>query len=379
MKAKKTDDQLQPTAAPPVSTPMDAAALPLAEDAMPTPTRELQDRIAAEGTSESRALAELHNRAPAELFAPGGTREILDRIAAETRSIVADVRTPAGKATIRSTAAKIASSKARLEKVGVAYARKIKAAGVAIDNERRVAREFLEKLHAEIRAPLTALEDAEKARLKHIQTRLDGIVLQGESLEGLTVAMIQSRIDDLRDMDLGPDWGSALDMAVEYRAVALERLTTRAAELERVARQLAELEALRAEQAAQAARDRAQADADRKARAEAELEADRARQLQRDSERRALAAEQQAAQDRAAQERATQEAIRAREEAAAIGGLIAKKQTARPSPPADRDHAAQVHREIVADLMDAGLNQTVAVLIVTAIAKGKVPRLTITY
>ncbi|QEP43872.1 hypothetical protein D5085_12530 [Ectothiorhodospiraceae bacterium BW-2] len=46
---------------------------------------------------------------------------------------------------------------------------------------------------------------------------------------------------------------------------------------------------------------------------------------------------------------------------------------------ADLTHAATVHRMILADLMDAGVDERCARAVITAIAKGMVPNVTIRY
>lgn len=321
-------------------------------------------------------LTEIHSTPPAALFAKGGTSAILERIALEARSIVADVGTAAGRSTIRRNAAWVARSKTTLEKIGLEYAREIKAAGVAVDAERRSAREFLDSLRDEVRAPLTALEEAERRRIEEINARLESIVAEGENLEGLTLPALMMRFEWLQDMDMGPDWGNALDLAISHRATAINRLSARVNELTRQAEQETELAKLRAEREAQAARDRAQAEADRAARAQAEAAAEQARAAQRESERRALAAEQQAAQDRATAERAQVKA-RLLEEATTKKVSQAETQTFPQTP--DRAQAGIIHREIVADLEALGVTEETARNIVRAIALGRVPHLHITY
>lgn len=310
-------------------------------------------------------LTEIHSTPPAALFAKGGTSAILERIALEARSIVADVGTAAGRSTIRRNAAWVARSKTTLEKIGLEYAREIKAAGVAVDAERRSAREFLDSLRDEVRAPLTALEEAERRRIEEINARLESIVAEGENLEGLTLPALMMRFEWLQDMDMGPDWGNALDLAISHRATAINRLSARVNELTRQAEQETELAKLRAEREAQAARDRAQADADRAARAQAERAAVEARTRALEAERRAVAAEQAAARDRAAITSA--EAAVRRAEA-----LVVTKTD-------DRDLAAKVHREIVADLVDHGITTETAQALVRAIVRGEIPHLRITY
>jgi hypothetical protein len=352
-------------------------------------TKTQEPAVEAEDLNEDngRALVEFNTIAPAALFAKGGTRAILERIAKEARAIVATVDTAAGRATIRSNAAWVARSKAALEKAGLEYARQVKAAGVAVDAERRTAKEFLEALQVEVRAPLTALEEAERARVQGITDRLGWIVAQGDNLDGLRLEVVQARIADLSDMDMGPDWAEFLDNAIQNRANALNRLSIRAGELGRLAQAEEEARQFRAQQAEQARLDRERAQVAEAERAQAQAETERLRTQAAEAQRQAAEAQRQAAQDREAAQRAQDRAAEAEARAQATPQTVpvyhfgpedtGQQQDAQQRP--DRERAAQVHREIVADLVNAGLTEGCAKSVVTCVARGLVPRLSITY
>lgn len=90
---------------------------------------------------------------------------ILIEIANNARKLVADVSSAKGRAAIASNAAKVASSKAAIEKAGKDLADKQKEIPRLIDASRKKSRDFLDALKEEIRMPLTIWEN-EQIQLK---------------------------------------------------------------------------------------------------------------------------------------------------------------------------------------------------------------------
>ena len=298
--------------------------------------------------SETTSLAIVQNMNAALVFVPGGAEPLLSRLEKEAREQAAllDIATPAGRSAIASLAFKIARSKTALDKAGKDLKAEWKAKSDAVDAERRIIWDRVEALQTEIRAPLTAYEDAEKAAIAAHEAALAEIIAPPDYGQTEMAAEIEQRIVRLR-AGSNRDWGLFLPRAQatttaeiarmeglhaaavkrEADAAELVRLRAEAAERQR----LAEIEAQRerekaiARRAEEEATRRAQEEADRQAKeaaaaAEAALQAAREETARKEreaaealeAERRR--AERQAHEAQAAAERA--EAARLRDEAA---------------------------------------------------------------
>ena len=86
-----------------------------------------------------------------------------------------DINTAAGKAGIRSLAAKVAKSKTFLDGLGKDMVADWKEKSKLVDNDRKLIRDELDALRDEVRKPLTDLENAEKERLESIEYRISQI------------------------------------------------------------------------------------------------------------------------------------------------------------------------------------------------------------
>ena len=82
-----------------------------------------------------------------------------------------------GQATCRSLAAKVASAKATLDKAGKAKKDEYTVYTKLIDQDRNFAKERLQKLQDEIRAPLTEIEEREKQRIATHEANLAAITV----------------------------------------------------------------------------------------------------------------------------------------------------------------------------------------------------------
>src|SRR5690348_15385756 len=100
---------------------------------------------------------------PATVFAPGGMEGIISKLEAEVRAIDRDISTPEGREAVKSLAYKVARSKTALDEMGKELVAGIKKQAGAIDADRKLARDRLDALKEEVRGPLTAWEEAEKA------------------------------------------------------------------------------------------------------------------------------------------------------------------------------------------------------------------------
>lgn len=247
-------------------------------------------------------------------FAGPALDDLLGRIRAATVTLVPDTTTDKGRKEIASLAYKVSRSKTAIDDAGKALVADIKARASKIDAARKKARDTLDALRDEVRAPLTEWE-AEQARIEREKA-------EAEAAE-------RARIEAERK-------------AEEQR---------RREELERRDRELSEREeALR--------------------RAE--------------TERAAALARQNAPASEPVPEPAAQDSSSKPELAPSDSGSVldpaAPAPAAAPTPDPMTERRRAVNREAVLALVNhAGLSPTAAVSVVTAIAKGQVPAVSITY
>lgn len=288
------------------------------------------------------------------VFTEEGTIDpLLDKIAKEARAFVGDVGTAKGRKEIASMAYKVAQTKVYLDTLGKDLVSEMKELPRKVDASRKIARDFLDNLRDEIRAPLDAWE-AEQARI------------ESERKAAEEAAALAKQIENDHEMALLMDAEFNRQLAAKAEAEAKER---------------AEHERLIAEQAA------AQAKAEIEARAKAEVEAAERKALEAQlaaerAERKRLedieAAAVRAKEAEARAEREKQAAVdaerrRAEEEAKA-------ERAAAEAREADKAHRTKINRAAVSGLIEhANLTDEQAKAVITAIVLGKVPNTKIIY
>lgn len=356
----------------------------------------------------------------------GGVDAVLTLIERQAREEAAglDASRPKDRDKIASLArTKIARSKTALLDAGMKLTEGWRASTAKVNAEKRTITERLDRLRDEIRAPLTAWENAEKDRVAAHEAAIAEIEAWAAVPADWTAAQIADRIEETAHHEhLARDWqefgarakaaiAGAVDAMHRAHAAAVKR-EAEAAELARLREAEAKREAERQEQeridreariAAEAA-ERATRDAEAKA-AEEAAAAERRAQAERDAaakreweaaealaraerakteaeakaERDRIAAEQKAERDRAA----AVEAERRRIEAAAEAQRQADELRA-----ANTAHRAGINRKVLAAIMlamsevhtgNAEEADAIGKAIVTAIAKGAVPHTTINY
>jgi hypothetical protein len=327
---------------------------------------------------------------------------VIGQVETAARSIVPDASTDKGRRAIASLAAKVARSKTFLDALGKDHVAELKRRAGEVDAKRRVIRERLDALKAEVRQPLTDYEQREADRQAAIEA-LIGALRQMPPADPFTDSeTLQARIADLESAEIGEAYAERRAEAEQVRAATLyelgRRLTAvREREAAEAAAEAERIEAARIEREQREARIAAEA-ADR-ARREAEAAA---AQRERDAaaaataEQRRIQAEREAAERRAKQaewerERAEQAAREAEQRAARqaeqaardaeqrIEREAAAQRAADAERARDREHQAQVNREVLADLCDLGLDEPTAKRLIGAIANGHVAHVSITY
>ena len=274
------------------------------------------------------------------------------RIEKLAKGLVADVATKEGVSQIKSCARQIASAKTKIDNLGKQVVAELKKLPGVIDETRRNSREKMEALQAEIRRPVTEIEERE--------AEIDRIKTVHQQLIDADSATIKQNIEAVKAIALSTEkWKESLEKAtkaVNGEINALETMLKAAEKREAEARELEELRKKQEEAERIIREQKIREDAERKAREEAEARAaaEKAR-LEREKEE----AERKAAEaERAAQEaREREEAARNTKETlerAAIGAQQAAVQMSKtlpqPKPSKLTDEQKAVNKRIVADI-----------------------------
>lgn len=364
--------------------------------------------------TEATQLAELP---PAETALdvysnPGGLDPWLDKIRAEVTGHVPDLKTKKGRDAIASRAHKVGKAKVALDDIGKELVAKLKDVPKKIDAERKRMRDLLDALKEEVRAPLTAWEQAEDDRVQRHKDAIEGIVAlvvdSGEPAESIRAALAA-----VEAVAIGPEWEEFEPEAARTKDKALTNLRDRLAARVKYDAEQAELARLRADAAAREQKDReeriareaeekarrdaeaaAQAERDASARREAEARAaaDNARRDAELAEQRRIAAEKQAELDRlaalererVAAEQAERDRIQAAEDARQAeikrqADAKAAQEAEAARREADKAHKGKVNRAALDAFVAGGMPEDCAKQAVTLIAKGLIPNIRITY
>jgi hypothetical protein len=330
---------------------------------------------------------------------PNGLDPYLDQIRAEVNAFVPDMTTDTGRKAIASVAYKVAKSKTYLDGLGKSLTDEWAKKKKVVDEERRRVRDELDALKDQVRAPLTAWEQAEKERVE----RLSGIVAYLDSAKTpyhedgrrMNSEEIGSVIAGVTGVFVDASFGEFEQAAINAKAATLEALNAHKAEAEKQEAEALELERLRKEQAEREQREREERiakEAADKARAEAAEEAARKEAAQKaENERRAQEAEQQrlrAEQEKQEAERRhaaeIESAKRQAEQAAEderkrIEQHQAAEKAAEDARQKDRAHQKAVHADIISDMAAIGVDEETAKRIITAIRKGQISNLKVFY
>lgn len=350
---------------------------------------------------QSVALVTIEQSTAMDVFKDGEQiKAIVKRIRDIAETEVLDASTPVGRAAIKALAYKIKRSKTYLDGIGKELVDDLKDIPRKIDASRKIARDELDKLHDEIRKPLTDYEaeqariEAEKAAeaeaLRQRVARISEDILAFNNapmaLIGKPYSVIKSALDDLINRcPIGTDFDSRIGEATaawQAAVTAIEALAEQAKALEEQKQAERDREIIEKTKAAE------REAADRRI-LQARIEAERAEREREEAEQRAATAERQRqeAEDNAARER---EAAIKREEQARIESAeqerqrqkaierAAQEEQARRD--ADKEHLKKINNQAVADLMEhCNLNVDQSKAVVLAIFKNHISNITIKY
>ena len=281
---------------------------------------------------------------------------LLVALAEKYRTFSADVSKPGGRDEIRSFAALIRSVKVKLDNLGKDLTEDWRKKTGQVNAERKVLREKLDAAAETVRAPLTAFENAEEARVLDHETACTELELAGKDALAnwakTPAAKMRAKLVEITTTAETRDWQEFAQRASDLYAVAKDQITSainmreqadkdaaelaelRAQKAERDRRETEEAQRRRDEQIAQEAADRARREAEATAQRErdaeearrAELNAAAAREQQRQAdeiarlERQQAEAAERAEADRVQRHRMALTAISSRARAALNAG-----------------------------------------------------------
>lgn len=366
-----------------------------------------------------------------------GLDPYLESVFKQARALVPDLTTNKGRKEIASTAFKVSESKSLIEKIGKKIADDVKQKPKLVDAERRRVKKLLEDLRDEVRQPLTDWENAEKERIDNIESRI--VTFSSHKEVAFTNSgEVEAHIDWLKSVEIKGNFDEfeakaiiARDDAVAWMQKLLESTLeqeAKDAELERlrlesIERDRLENEARIAREATEAAQRKADQEAEDlrlaveiKAQAEREEAQERENQLRLENERveseklkaeqraeheaeqqrieteRQAQVERDAAEKRELQltlekERAEKAIVLAQREAEqavknANAELERKAEQERQEAikrEADTKHRKKINNAALTALSKLGLTEEQSKSVVTAIAKGQIPNVRISY
>jgi hypothetical protein len=332
--------------------------------------------------SETTDIAVLEikpDQAPA-VYVPNGLDSYLDQIRQAVNE-VPDLTTAKGRARVASLAAQVSRSKTAIEKPGREYLKRLKEAVKPAEAEIKRFVDACDELRDATRLPLTEWE-AEQERLA---------AEKAAEQERQRIAAEELAATEALKKQIGSDHEIALLLNDKFDRDAAEAKAEaerqRVAHEEELKRQAVEQARIEAEAAAQRERDAAaKREADLKAAADL---AERNRiEAQERAEREAREAKEKA--EREKQQAIEAEQLKARQEADRIKREAEQKEAARlaeekriadeaAARAADIEHRKTVNNKALADLVSAGVPEECAKACITAIAKGAVSAIRITY
>ena len=275
------------------------------------------------------------------------------------------VETDAGRKQIASLAYRIARAKGVLEKVGKDLADDAKSIPKRIDATRNHVRATLDAWRDEVRAPLDAWEAAEAARKAGHASVLDRLMASAQMASRMTSDELRATLDEVGAVDPSAHEEFAAEVEIA-KASLLAAVTGNLSDRMKAEAEAAELALLRAEKAERDRKVREEEIAAQSAaaavareRAAAELRERQLREERDAAERRAVEAAERAKAELDAAKRAEDDAARRRE--------------------ADKANRKKINQAAVAALVNAGIGEDSAKTVITMIARGEVPAVSIRY
>jgi DNA repair exonuclease SbcCD ATPase subunit len=313
----------------------------------------------AAAKKEETALVALPTQSVLDVFKQAeGIQPYLDQIKDAVNGRVYDMEVKKDRDDMRSLAARIASSRVYIDGVGKELTAEYKKLPAMIDATRKYARETLEALQTEFRAPLTDFEEAEKALEQAITDTIDAIGALTLNTAECDSDELQARLERAEAFVIPKEWAkkqqmaaaTAKDLAIEVLPALIAKRTQEEVD----ARELAERRAADARRELERqARDKA----DREARDKIEAAERQAREAQENAQRQIDEANRRAEQAEQRAQEQLQQQQRQQEEAKAQQQADTEAQAEAERRSQDQQHRAKINREIAAPLMQHGFTQ----------------------
>lgn len=328
---------------------------------------------------------------------------LLNQVREKLSGIVYDMSTAKGRDQCRSDAFRVARSKAALEKIGAAASAEQKEIPKQIDAGRRYAKEALEQIQEQVRAPLTEWEEAEEQRVReHTQAIKAVEEMTASATPATTAEVLRNLLSAAEQIEIGPHWQEFEVHAARAKDTAVTSLRSALAAREKHEAEQAELTKLRAEaeerrqqdereRIAREAADRATKEAEARAKAEKDAAAKREADAKAAQERAEQEASEAVERQKQAEARAETEklAAAARANKAAEDARLAEQQRQRneqarldaeaKAREEDRAHKSVAMRQAKEAIMETGITEDKARDVVKLILAGKVPYVSISF
>ncbi|EMF8482781.1 cell envelope biogenesis protein TolA [Morganella morganii] len=284
---------------------------------------------------------------------------IREKALAEQALLDTDLSKAKNRDAIKSLAYKVTQSKTYIDKAGKAVVDELKEPPKKVDASRKQCRDELDALSEEIRKPVTAWEDAEKARVA-----AEELVKQIERDHEEALQM-----NELHDLRKAEEERKRIEHENEIKRQAAEQARIEAEQKAQRDREAAELKAKQEREAAEL-----------KARQEVEAAAKREREA-REAQERAEREKQEAIAKAEREKLAAVEAERRKAEEAERTRLaeIERQKQEELKRQADTAHRAKVNNQAMQDLIATGIPEDCAKACIIAIAKGAVSSVKINY
>ncbi len=210
-------------------------------------------------------LVVVENLNAVKIFQEDGMKVVLDGIESKALAIVADVETEGGRKEIASVAYKVARSKTLIDDMGKKMVSKWKADAKKVDAVRKEARDFLDGVKDQVRAPLTDWEAIE-AKRKEEEAEAERVMIQNrvDTLQTFGVVVSLFDVASLTDAEFNTLMSEAEEKWAAEKVRLAKEEADRKAEAGRLEQQRKDQEAAQKLLGEASARHQAKVDAENK-------------------------------------------------------------------------------------------------------------------
>ncbi len=267
-----------------------------------------------------------------------------------------------------------------------------------IDGERKRIKDGLLEVQGKIKSQIEAHEKAIEEHAQMLQEKVDQIrwLANTEDYpEPITAEQIQSRLDALNKISVDDSYEDRKADATLAQVETVKKLEALLAERQKYEAEQAELERLRKEKEERARKDREESirkEAEERAKREAEEKAEREKkEAEAEAQRKIDEANRQKKEAEEAAARAEREKKEAAERAAAAererieqeqkqaAEAEERKRKEEEEKKAKQQHRAKIHKEAKQSLIDNGVDEETATLIVELAKDGKIKNMVVEY